>query len=342
MTGEPHLYSILLIEADRAEQLAVARVIADLDLPYDLTAAADWREAHGCLAQHRFDLVLARVDVSSAARTEIARLARAVPLVVVIGSSSETAAIEMLKAGAYQYVVKDQQRHYLRVLPTIIDNAVRRRRVEIAMEEQRDKQIASDERQRLARELFDSLSQTLFSLNALSEALVVRYQQRPEAMAVSLHDLALLSRAAMSEMQVVVIELYPNAITEAPIDRLIRQLIDAKLRHTEVVFQTQLPTLLRLPDAVQIAVYRVVQEAIDNLIWHSGARQAWVTFSGGADGFTVRIRDDGQGMDLVNLPTGSSGLLMMVRRAKMIGGELRISSKPGQGTEIILTWQDTG
>jgi two-component system sensor histidine kinase UhpB len=94
----------------------------------------------------------------------------------------------------------------------------------------------------------------------------------------------------------------------------------------------------KLPDGVAISLFRVLQEALSNVVKHSGARQCRVTLSGSPDAVTLEVADDGRGFDAGGSANGRGlGLISMEERLKLVDGEVRIESSPHGGTTVRAT-----
>jgi signal transduction histidine kinase len=94
-----------------------------------------------------------------------------------------------------------------------------------------------------------------------------------------------------------------------------------------------------LPAGVQVALYRIAQEALNNVAKHAQASQVDVRFHCEAGRATLSIRDDGRGFDLHSIPPGHMGLGIMHERAASIGAALTIESEPDSGTEVQIVWE---
>lgn len=203
---------------------------------------------------------------------------------------------------------------------------------------------ALEERQRLAQNLHDAVNQSLFSASLIAEVLPRVWERNVDEGRQSLEDLRRLTRGAMAEMRGLLAELRPLVLTETELSDLLRQLGDALTGRSNipvtvtVTGQGQDP----LPAGVQVAFYRLCQEALNNIAKHARARQVRIALHYDAELVEMRIRDDGRGFNPQRIPSGHFGLSMMRERARAAGAHLNIASEPGRGTEITVRWQDTG
>lgn len=197
-----------------------------------------------------------------------------------------------------------------------------------------------EERQRLARELHDAVTQTLFSASLIAEVLP-RVWEKDQALARSrLADLYQLNRGALAEMRTLLLELRPAAITESALPDLLRQLTEAVRGRSQLQVSLRVegaPPAAGLPPDTQIALYRIAQEALNNVVKHADATKVIVALAFGAAGVLLSVADDGDGfiIDHDGHPD-SFGLSIMRERALKIGAELQIESAPGAGTRVTV------
>lgn len=206
---------------------------------------------------------------------------------------------------------------------------------------------ALEERQRLAQNLHDAVNQSLFSAGLIAEVLPRLWERNPDEARRSLDDLRRLTRGALAEMRGLLVELRPLAMADSELDDLLRQLGDALTGRTNipvvvtVTGQGGLREQGTLPVAVQVAFYRLCQEALHNIAKHARASQVEIHLQYDADAIELHIRDNGRGFDPEHTPSGHYGLSIMRERAKAIGAQLSVTSQPGHGAEITLRWMGT-
>lgn len=196
------------------------------------------------------------------------------------------------------------------------------------------------ERQRLARELHDSVTQQLFSASLIAEVLPQLYQQDPAEGHEYLDDVRRLTRGALAEMRALLMELRPAAIDEAPLSDLVRQLAAAFTGRTRVEVQFDLTGEPAPPPEVKVALYRIVQEALNNIAKHAKAQHVRVQLQGDQRSIELQIADDGRGFDRTQPQADRFGLAIMRERAQAIGAAITIESAPERGTRIQLRWPD--
>jgi signal transduction histidine kinase len=194
------------------------------------------------------------------------------------------------------------------------------------------------ERTRIARDLHDSVSQTLFSANLISEVLPRVWAKNPEAGNERLEELQQLTRGALAEMRSLLLELRPNVLREVPLPELLRQLGDAFEGRARVPLELTVDAMPDLPPDVRIALYRTAQEALNNVARHARAGEAKMSLRQDVDGASLIIEDDGGGFRPEAVSAGHLGLQTMRERAEDIGAALSVTSRPGGGTKVWVRW----
>jgi signal transduction histidine kinase len=229
--------------------------------------------------------------------------------------------------------------------------------------EQAQKTAVVEERSRLARELHDAVTQTLFSASLIAEALPSSWELDRSEGGQLLKELQQLTRGALAEMRTLLLELRPTALVETGLADLLRQLVEATSGRIGIPVQLVVRGTAVLPSDVHVTLYRIAQEALNNVAKHARARQVEVsltsstgalhpppiarqqTLAGDSDPallgqkVELEIRDDGRGFDLADNRPDQLGLGIMRERAQGIGAELTVESKPGMGTKIRAVWE---
>ena len=199
----------------------------------------------------------------------------------------------------------------------------------------------SEERQRLARNLHDAVNQSLFAASLIAEALPRLWELDQQDARRSLEELRILTRGALAEMRALLAELRPSALTDARLGDLLR------LQGTAFSGRTNVPVALTvmgeatLPGEVQVAFYRVCQEALNNISKHAKASHVLMDLRQDLAGIEMRIRDDGLGFDTGKTRSGHYGLGIMREQAEAVQTVLSVVSQPGHGTELTMLWKTT-
>jgi signal transduction histidine kinase len=192
------------------------------------------------------------------------------------------------------------------------------------------------ERQRLARELHDSVTQTLFAANTIAETLPRLLEKKPERAIEYSHELVRLTRGATAEMRSLLFELRPEAIVKTHLSVLLQQIATACAGKTDAAMTVNCEEHTLLPPETHLACYRVAQETLNNIAKHSEATTVFVTFTQTTSEFELVIRDNGKGFDLDDVGADHMGLRFMRERAQAIHADLEIASVPSQGTAVSL------
>lgn len=207
--------------------------------------------------------------------------------------------------------------------------------------EQAEESAATAERNRLARDLHDAVTQTLFSVSLIADVLPDLYRINPEEGKKRTRELRDLSRGALAEMRTLLLELRPSALTSVNLPDLLKQLCDAANGRALLPIKFHSEGEREVPEPQKIALYRMTQEAINNIIKYAQATQASVELIQTADFVEIAIRDNGVGFHMDEVEPYRMGLRIMQERAAVIGAELRVVSNPGKGTNVTITWYET-
>ncbi len=209
------------------------------------------------------------------------------------------------------------------------------------LHEQAQRLAALQERQRLAHELHDAVSQTLYSASVIAEALPQLWDRDPEKVKPRLAQLHRLTRGALAEMRTLLLELRPSRLAEADFDDLLHQLTEALQGRTHLKVTLEIDGKYTLPEGAQTALFYIAQEALNNVVKHARATQVTVCLQSHSNRLELSIMDDGRGFDPDQTESTSMGLGIMRERAEAIGALLHITSQAHQGTRVVVTWMNT-
>lgn len=217
------------------------------------------------------------------------------------------------------------------------------KQVGVAMEnarlyEQAEQTAITAERSRLARELHDAVTQTLFSANLIADVIPRIWRRSPEEGMQNLEELRQLTRGALAEMRTLLLEMRPESLERSDIKSLITQLADAFIGRVRVPFSLDIQGDCELTHEVKLVFYRVAQEALNNIAKHSGARQVELHLECQPGQMNLLIKDDGLGFETSSITPDHLGIAIMHERASSIGACLAIESQLGQGTRVELDW----
>jgi signal transduction histidine kinase len=208
----------------------------------------------------------------------------------------------------------------------------------------------AEERNRLARDLHDSVTQVLFSASLVAEVLPQIWRRDPELARESLEILRRLTRGALSEMRTLLLELRPSGIIKTPLNELLAQLTEAVTSRVNLPYQLFIEQIPTLPEDVHVGFYRIAQESLNNVIRHAQASQVSVSLSATPlltdqtqtwnGEVRLMIRDNGRGFNTRDEEAQHMGLAIMRERTMAIGATLAVESQPGQSTTVTLTWHN--
>jgi len=212
------------------------------------------------------------------------------------------------------------------------------------------------ERDRLARDLHDTVTQELFSLSLIADVLPTLWENDLATGKLALEEMKRLSRGALAEMRTLLLELRPNALLTSELDQLIRQLCDSfegRMR-IPIHFEYQVIDCI-IPADTKMAFYRIVQEALHNVQKHAHATEIQISLSkfdsstkpcrqledldpSRTSRLQLIIQDNGVGFDKTQVSREHFGLKIIQERADSIHANLNFNSKPGEGTRIEIVW----
>lgn len=204
--------------------------------------------------------------------------------------------------------------------------------------QQVEQMAVTAERERLARELHDSVTQLLYSLTLLAEgwrrlAHTGQLTQIEEPLA----ELGQLGQQALKEMRLLVYELRPPNLEKEGLLGALHQRLSAVEQRSGVSTRLVTDAVHELPAPLEECLYRITYEALNNALKHAGATEVKVYLSMNNGAVTLEIADNGCGFQQQPQQHGGLGLISMRERAAKLGGALQIISAPGQGTKILVT-----
>ncbi len=272
------------------------------------------------------------------------------PVIVVTGRGDEDAAVRALKLGLVGYVVKSPG--YLHRLPTEVENAYHQTKLareELALREIEGKyrgvaesaslmaerlSVAQEqERARIANDLHDDLSQRASALTINLATLRHRRRELPVAVLDEIAVLEAKAAALADGIRRVSHELHPAILEHVGLPAALRVLV-SELSNIDVRFDLPEGPVV-LPNNIELCIYRIVQEALHNAVRHSNTTAATVSLAFTRGALHLTVTDSGTGFDLAEARRrGGLGLISIEERARLVGGMLRIQTRPGGGTAI--------
>jgi two-component system NarL family sensor kinase len=240
-------------------------------------------------------------------------------------------------------VLSDAELSLLTTAGALVSLAVERSRLEAT----NARAAAAEERNRLAREIHDTLAQRLAALtmqlevaDALANPSAEPHLPNDARLGTAVAEALTLARSTLAEARRSVL-----GLREGPLEgRTLRDALEEVAREARalqpalevtVVANTEIDATT-LPPAIQVGLYRIAQQAVANAVRHASARVVTLRLTQRPDHVTLRVEDDGAGFDSATIPAGRFGLVGMRERAHLVGGTLVVESSPGVGTTVAV------
>lgn len=200
--------------------------------------------------------------------------------------------------------------------------------------EQAKAAAAIEERQRLARDLHDAVSQQLFALNMLASAAKKTIDKNPEAAKRQIEEIADIALKAQGEMRALLLHLRPVHLSGDSLQEGMEKLIDELARKTNIRFETDIQPIEGLSKGVEDHLFRLLQESLSNALRHSGATVIKLELRQTSQAVVLKVHDNGKGFDVTEEKKASYGLKTMRERCEELGGQLTVTSRLGEGTFV--------
>ena len=223
-------------------------------------------------------------------------------------------------------------------LQGVLTDVTERRRTAARLEQA----AARAERDRLAQDLHDSVSQTLYSAGMIADATPLLLEQDPALGQQNLELLTTMIRGASAEMRSLLMELRPEALRGQTLGPLLEMSVAGARGRTQANVVLNVEGDRQLPEDITLALYHIAQEALNNVAKHAEASEVVVELTCNPKGAKLCVRDDGRGFDPHAIPAGHFGVGIMGERAHKIGARFEIDSKPGHGASVVVTWSEAG
>jgi signal transduction histidine kinase len=196
----------------------------------------------------------------------------------------------------------------------------------------------AEERARLARELHDSVTQSLYAIAIVAEALPRVLDRAPAEAVRNAEYLRHTTLGALAELRALLFELRPSALAAAKLSTLLHQQADALRGRTRIAVAVTVDGDADLPPDAKIGLYRIVQEVFNNIARHARATRVVADLRASPSRIAIAIADDGVGFAPGAAPADRMGLHIMRERAQALGADLLVVGRPGQGTRVTIVW----
>lgn len=311
---------------------------------FQTASAGSGEAASAWLAEHRADLLLLDLKLpdyhGSALIDRLEQIHDHVPFIIITGQGDERVAVEMMKRGALEYLVKDV--NFLELVPTVVRRALAQLDKEArlaAAEEDRKRlekeilEISEREQERIGRDLHDDLGQQLAALSIMTTVLQRSLASRaaPETAAVS--NISELLKKTVAMTRSLARGLHPVAPERGGLMSALHELATrvSDIFHLDCQFECGVPVFV--DDIVTAThLYRIAQEAVTNGVKHGRAKQVRIALSSDAENLTLTVKNDGSGLAPLDPKRHGMGLRIMRYRADSIGGRLSIEAQKSGGT----------
>jgi PAS domain S-box-containing protein len=253
---------------------------------------------------------------------------------------------ERLKAQEEQHLrtleqrVEERTRALAATNRRLIKEMEQRFQAEEALAHKAAEDAVNAERTRLARDLHDAVTQTLFSASLIADVLPDLWEIDPAEAQATTEELRQLARGALAEMRTLLLELRPDAITQASLVDLLKQLSQALIGRAQLPVHLDVHAERSLPPDVQVAFYRIAQESLNNIVKYARAGRVDILLALEPERALMQICDDGIGFDKRAIKPSSLGMRIMRERAQGIGADFEISSRIGEGSTVSISWKD--
>lgn len=213
-----------------------------------------------------------------------------------------------------------------------------RAEVERALRQSEAEKAVVEERNRLARELHDSVTQSLYAVTLYGDAAArLLSSGQVEPAAGNLRKLRRTAREALGEMRLLIFELRPPILEQEGLAAALRTRLEAVEGRAGLKTELHVEGEGRLPPHVEEGLYRIAVEALNNALKHAQAHSISVSLRLEPGEVSLEVADDGVGFDLAAaVRSGGFGLEGMLERAQQVGGQLTVDSRPGQGTHVRI------
>ncbi|MGE5603898.1 MAG: GAF domain-containing protein [Nitrososphaerales archaeon] len=193
---------------------------------------------------------------------------------------------------------------------------------------------AIEERQRLARELHDSVAQTFYSIALAAHSAKAQLRRNPDTAEQRLAHIVGLAEAGLTEMKALIFDLQMEGLRRDGLVQALRRHVDALTVRNDIRVHAELDGEPSADLGSKEAIYGIAREALQNVVRHANATDLYLKLSHSNDALSVEVRDNGTGFEADTAGEGTMGLRSMRERASAAGGSVEISSSPGEGAIV--------
>ena len=199
--------------------------------------------------------------------------------------------------------------------------------------------ILLNDRNYIARELHDTVTQTLFSANLIAEVLPKLWKKDPKGVIKRLDEIRMLNNIALTEIRALLFDLRPSTFKTEELRDLLKELVKSISIKSKIPISVEIVKKYRYSHRIELSFYRIAQESLNNIAKHSCATKASLVLKSLSDKITLDIDDDGIGFNPEDTFPENLGLVIMKERAQMIGASLHLESN-SSGTKISAVYNN--
>jgi len=314
------------------------------------------------------DLILLDVNMPQMSGYEVCRqlkadaATRAIPVIFISALDQVFNKVEAFAVGGVDYITKpfqiaevfariehqltiqrlqrqlQQQNERLQQTEAELSRALTQER---ALNQQIADMSTLEERNRIARDIHDSLGHALVALNIQLETALILWQTQPQRAHDALQEAKQLGSNALQAVRTSVTEIRADCLQGALLEEALQVLVQEFQQATQITPKLHLDLSRPFPNPVNVVVYRMVQEGLTNICKHAEAKAVEVCVQTSPQALRVSLGDDGRGF-WVHQKSGGYGLLGMRERVHALGGSLDIVSRPGQGCQLVAHFPRLG
>lgn len=336
---------VLVVDDDEGLGLLVAESLREAGM--DPSAAQSGAQALESIRGRVPDLMLLDLELNDmrgpALLERLKQEKLFVPFIIVTGQGDERVAVEMMKQGALDYLIKDSG--MLDRLPVVVkraaeklekDRALAAVRSALLESEKKVLSVSEEERRRIGADLHDNLGQQLTAIELLCQSLREDLRKQP-ALEEQMARICGYLQEAVAQTRRLARGLMPFELDAGGLADGLAEMV-RRMGHGSLQCDFVCPSPVKIEDNnVSSQLFRIAQEAVNNAAKHAGASKVTVTLSQHCDTVQLEVRDDGRGLPKGKKHATGLGLQIMKHRANVIGATLETKSAPGKGFKVICT-----
>jgi signal transduction histidine kinase len=316
---------------------------------FTVATAASGEKGIAWLARNRADLLLLDLKLQDQQGKELvshlASINRTIPFIVITGQGDERVAVDMMKSGALDYLVKDAD--FLQFVPEVVRRALaqidRERRLAEAEAlakrlEKEILEISDREQRRIGQDLHDGLGQQLTAIELMCETLRSNLGSASPDAQQQADQVCHFLRQAIGHTRGLAHGLAPFKVESGGLHATLLELAQTTTALRRLKCRLECPATVPTPSGETAThLYRIAQEAVHNAVRHSKASEITIRLSNQKDTLRLEIVDNGKGLPQTAQSGPGMGLHIMKHRASVIGAELDLNSQPGKGVTVTCT-----